>query len=58
MVVQGPTDDDDKNESWKAWAIEMLMNDGNISTNMTNEQEHMSEETKSSYMPGLYTQII
>ena len=24
MVVQGPTDDDDKNELWKAWAMEIL----------------------------------
>ena len=28
--VQGPTDDDNENESRKAWTMEMLMNDGNI----------------------------
>ena len=58
MVVQGPTDDDDENESQKAWTMEMLTNDGNISTSMTNEPEQISEGNKSSYMPGLYTQII
>ena len=35
-VVQGPVDDDDENESRKVWTIEILMNDNNISTNMTN----------------------
>ena len=24
-MVQGPTDDDDENELWKAWTMEMLM---------------------------------
>ena len=43
-VVQGPTDDDDENKSWKAWTMEMLTNDIEI--------------TRSSYMPGLHTQII
>ena len=37
MVVQGPSDDDNENESCKAWRMEMLMNDGNISTSMMNE---------------------
>ena len=46
MVVQGPSDDNDENESWKVWTMEMLMNDGNISTSMTNEQEQVSEEDK------------
>ena len=46
MVVQGPSDDDDKTESHKAWTMEMLMNNGDISTSMTNEQEPMSEEDK------------
>ena len=46
MVVQGPSDDDDKNELCKAWTMEMLMNDGNISMSMMNEQEQMSEEDK------------
>ena len=46
MVVQGPSDDDAKNESCKAWTMEMLMNNGNISTSMMNEQEQMSKEDK------------
>ena len=46
MVVQGPTDDDDENKLQKACSIEMLMNDGDISTSMTNEPEQMSEENK------------
>ena len=58
MVAQGPTDDNDKNESRKAWTMEMLPNDSVISMSMTNEPEQVSEATKSSYMPGLYTQII
>ena len=45
-MVQGPTDDEDENESWKAWTMEMLMNDGDISMSMTNEPEQMSEENK------------
>ena len=49
MVVQVPTDDNDENESQKAWTMEMLMNDGDISTSMTNEPEQVSEEDKSSY---------
>ena len=44
--VQGPMDDDDENESRKAWTMEMLMNDGNISTNTTNEEESMSDDEK------------
>ena len=46
MVAQGPADDDDKNESLKAWTMEMLTNDSNISMSMTNEQESMSEDDK------------
>ena len=38
-VVQGPADDDNENESRKAWTMEMLMNDGDISTNTMNEEE-------------------
>ena len=45
-VVQGPADDDDKNELQKAWTMEMLMNDGDISMNMTNEEESMSDDEK------------
>ena len=46
MVVQGPSDDNDKNESWKAWTMEMLMNDGDISMSMMNEPEQVSKEDK------------
>ena len=45
-MVQGPLDDNDENESQKAWTIEMLMNDGDISTSMMNEPEQVSEEAK------------
>ena len=42
--VQGPTDDNEKNESRKAWTMdEMLMNGGDISTNTTSEAESMSD---------------
>ena len=37
-VAQGPVDDDDENESCKAWTMEMLTNDSNISMSMMNEQ--------------------
>ena len=57
-VAKGPVDDDDKNESHKVWTMEMLMNDGDISMSMMNEQESMSEDGKSSYMPERYTQLI
>ena len=46
MITQGPADDDDENELWKAWTMEMLMNDGNISTNTTNEEVSMSDDEK------------
>ena len=46
MVAQGPEDDDDENELRKAWTMEMLMNDGDISMRLTNEQESMSEDDK------------
>ena len=45
-VVQGPTDDDVKNELRKAWTMEMLMNDCNISMTMTNGLEQVSEDYK------------
>ena len=45
-MVQGPTDDDDENESQKAWTMEMLMSDGDISMSMMNELKQMSEEYK------------
>ena len=44
--TKGPTDDSNKNESRKAWTMEMLMNGGNISTNTTNEEESMSDDEK------------
>ena len=44
--VQGPTDDNNKNELRKAWTIEMLMNDSDISANTMNEEESMSDDDK------------
>ena len=43
---KGPTDVDDENKSCKAWSMEMLMNDGNISMSMMNEEELINEEDK------------
>ena len=45
-VEKGPTGDDDKSKLQKAWIMEMLMNDGNISTSMMNGSEQMSEDYK------------
>ena len=45
-AAQGPTDDNEKSESQKAWTMEMLMNGGNISTNTTSEEESMSDDEK------------
>ena len=39
-------DDDKENESRKAWTMEMLTNDSDISVNMTNEVESMSDDEK------------
>ena len=39
-------DDDDENEPQKAGTMEMLMNDGDISMNMMNEEESMSDDEK------------
>ena len=44
--VQGPTDDNNKNESRKAWTMEMLMNNSDISVNTMNEVESMSDDKK------------
>ena len=44
--AQGPMDDNNENESRKAWTMEMLTNDGNISANTTNEEESMSDDEK------------
>ena len=45
-VAQGPTEDDNKIESQKAWTMEMLMNGGDNSANMTNEEESMSDDER------------
>ena len=44
--VQGPVDDDNENELRRAWTMEMLTNDGNISMNTMNEGESMSDDEK------------
>ena len=44
--VQGPTDDNNENELRKAWTMEMLTNNSNISVNTTNEAELMSDDEK------------
>ena len=54
LIAQGPADDDDENELQKAWTMEMLTNDGNIPTNMTNEEESMSDDEKK----FLYARVI
>ena len=45
-VAQGPTEDDNKNESWKAWTMEMLMNSFDNSANMMSEEESMSDNER------------
>ena len=45
-VAQGPTEDDNKNESRKAWTMEMLMNGIDNSVNMTSEEESMSDNER------------
>ena len=44
--AQGPTEDDNKNEARKAWTMEMLMNGFDNSTNMTSEEESMSDNER------------
>ena len=44
--AQGPTEDDSKNESRKAWTMEMLMNSFDNSMNMTSEEESMSDNER------------
>ena len=46
MEAQGSSDDNYKNESQKAWTMEMLMKNGDISMGMANEPEQLSEEDK------------
>ena len=45
-MAQGPADDDDEKESQKAWTMEMLTNDSDISTKTMNEEESMSDDEK------------
>ena len=45
-AAQGPTDDDEKNESQKAWTMEMLMNGFDKSTNTMSEEESMSDNER------------
>ena len=45
-MAQGPTEDNNKNESWKAWTMEMLMNDFDNSANTTSEEELMSDDER------------
>ena len=44
MIAQA--DDDDENKLRKVWRMEMLTNNGDISTNMRNEEESMSDDEK------------
>ena len=44
--VQGPTDDNNKNESRKARTMEILMNGSDISPNTTNEEVSMSDDER------------
>ena len=44
--AQGPTKDDNKNESRKAWTMEMLMNGFNNSTNTTSGEESISDNER------------
>ena len=46
LVAQDPADDDDRNETHKEWTVEMLTNNGDISTSMMNEEESLSEDEK------------
>ena len=45
-VAQGPTEDDNKSESRKAWTMEMLMNGGDISANTMSKGESMSDDER------------
>ena len=45
-IVQGPMGDNDKIESWKAWTMEMPMNDGNISSTTVNGLEQANRDYK------------
>ena len=43
-TVQGPMGDDDEIELWKAWTMEMPINDSNISTTTMNGLEQAKED--------------
>ena len=45
-MAQGPTEDDNKNESRKAWTMEMLMSSGDNLANTTSEEESMSDDER------------
>ena len=45
-VAQGPTEDDNKNESQKAWTMEMLMNGFDNTANTTSEEESISDNKR------------
>ena len=44
--AKGPTEDDNKNKSRKAWTMEMLMNGFNNSTSTTSREEAMSDNER------------
>ena len=44
--TKGPTEDNNKNESRKAWTMEMLMNGFDNSTNAASEEESMSDNER------------
>ena len=44
--TNGPTEDSNKNESWKAWTMEMLMNGFDNSMNTVSEEESMSDNER------------
>ena len=45
-VAQGPTEDNNKNKSRKAWKMEMLMNGVDNSANTMSEEESMSDDER------------
>ena len=45
-TVQGPISDDEEIESQKAWTMEMLMMNGDISTTEADEEEQIEESNK------------
>ena len=45
-MAQGPTEDDNKNESRKVWTMEMLMNGFDNLANTMSEEESMSDDER------------